>query len=468
MVFSGIPFLYYFLPCTLLVYFLVPQRVGSFRLKNLVLLLASLVFYAWGEPKFLPLMLFSAVQSYAAGLLIERFRRQSKLITTISVVLSFLMLGYFKYADFIIGNINSLTGLALPLTKAILPIGISFYTFQTASYVIDVYRGDSAAQRNFIDLAAYITMFPQLIAGPIVRYEDVAPQLAERKTTSQALALGARRFVLGLSKKVLIANVLGELVSKFKASDEKSLLYWWLYAAACTLQIYFDFSGYSDMAIGLGKILGFDFPENFDHPFVSASITEFWRRWHMTLGSWFRDYLYIPLGGNRVSKPRWIFNIAVVWMATGLWHGAAWNFVLWGVFFAVFLMIEKLWLLKPLKKSRVLSHAYVMLLVVISFLIFDAADIPSAFSGIAALFGAGGLPISNVTSVYMLRNYALILIIAIIGSTALPARLFAKFEKTKAGAILTVLEPLGLTALLAVCTAYMVDGSYNPFLYFRF
>ena len=222
------------------------------------------------------------------------------------------------------------------------------------------------------------------------------------------------------------------------------------------------------MAIGLGKILGFDFPENFDHPFVSASITEFWRRWHMTLGSWFRDYLYIPLGGNRVSKPRWIFNIAVVWMATGLWHGAAWNFVLWGVFFAVFLMIEKLWLLKPLKKSRVLSHIYVMLLVVISFLIFDAADIPSAFSGIAALFGAGGLPISNVTSVYMLRNYALILIIAIIGSTALPARLFAKFEKTKAGAILKVLEPLGLTALLAVCTAYMVDGSYNPFLYFRF
>ena len=464
MVFSGIPFLYYFLPCVLLLYFLAP-----FRLKNSVLLLSSLVFYAWGEPKFLILMLITVAQSYAAGLLIERFRRFSKPILAVSLILSFLSLGYFKYADFFIGSFNSLTGLSLPLTQAVLPIGISFYTFQIASYVVDVYRKDSPAQKNFINLAAYITMFPQLIAGPIVRYSDIAPQLIERKTTSSALALGARRFVLGLSKKLLIADVLGELVADFKATDEKSLLFWWVYAFACTLQIYFDFSGYSDMAIGLGKLLGFDFPENFDHPFISKSVTEFWRRWHMTLGGWFRDYLYIPLGGNRVSKPRWIFNIAVVWMATGLWHGAAWNFVLWGVFFAVFLMIEKLWLLKYLKKSRVLSHFYVLLLCLISFIIFDAVDVSSAFTGIAALFGAGGLPITDAVGLYSLRSNLFVFLIAIVGSTPIPAYLVKKLDSTKIGGkVMSVIEPLGLTALLAVCTAYMVDGSYSPFLYFRF
>ena len=349
MVFSGIPFLYYFLPVVLLLYYLSPKI-----LKNSVLLLASLVFYAWGEPRLIILMIITVAQSFAAGILIEKFPKAAKAVMAVSVTLSFLSLGYFKYADFFIGSVNSLTGLSIPLTKAVLPIGISFYTFQIASYVVDVWRGDTKAQRNFIDLAMYITMFPQLIAGPIVRYSDVEAELHDRVLTSEGLAYGARRFVLGLSKKLLIADVLGVIVADFKSADEKSLLFWWLYAITCTLQIYFDFSGYSDMAIGLGKLLGFNFPENFDHPFISGSVTEFWRRWHMTLGGWFRDYLYIPLGGNRVSKPRWIFNIAVVWMATGLWHGAAWNFVLWGVFFAVFLMIEKLWLLKYLKKSRVL------------------------------------------------------------------------------------------------------------------
>lgn len=463
MVFSGIPFLYYFLPCVLLLYYIAP-----FKLKNSVLLLSSLVFYAWGEPKFIILMLITVAQSYAAGLLIERFRRFSKLIMAISVTLSFLSLGYFKYADFLITSFNTLTGLSVPLLKVVLPIGISFYTFQIVSYVIDVYRKDSPAQRNFIDLAAYITMFPQLIAGPIVRYSDISTELKARKITSDGLAYGARRFILGLSKKLLIADVLGVIVSDFKAADEKSLLFWWIYAFACSLQIYFDFSGYSDMAIGLGKLLGFNFPENFDHPFISKSVTEFWRRWHMTLGGWFRDYLYIPLGGNRVSKPRWIFNIAVVWMATGLWHGAAWNFVLWGVFFAVFLMLEKLWLLKYLKKSRVLSHFYVIILCLVSFLIFDAANVSSAFSGIAALFGAVS-SLSDPLAVYTLRSNLVVFLIAIIGSTPLPAMAFRKLDSTKAGSkVMSVVEPLGLVALMAICTAYMVDGSYSPFLYFRF
>lgn len=464
MVFSGIPFLFYFLPITLLLYYIAP-----FKLKNSVLLLTSLFFYAWGEPKFLILMLITVAQSYAAGLLIERFRRFSKLIMAISVILSFLSLGYFKYADFFIGSFNSLTGLSVPLTKAVLPIGISFYTFQIASYVVDVYRLDTPAQKNPIDLAAYVAMFPQLIAGPIVRYSDVALQLKERKITSEDLAYGARRFVLGLSKKLLIADVLGELVAEFKSADEKSLLFWWIYAISCTLQIYFDFSGYSDMAIGLGKLLGFDFPENFDHPFISKSITEFWRRWHMTLGGWFRDYLYIPLGGNRVSKFRWILNIAIVWMATGLWHGAAWNFVLWGVFFAIFLMIEKLWLLKYLKKSKILSHIYVMFLVIISFIIFDASSISSAFLGIASLFGYGGINLTDTLGLYLTRSNAVILTAAIIGSTPLPRKLFAKIDSSNAGnKLMSIIEPLGLTALLIICTAYMVDGSYSPFLYFRF
>lgn len=464
MVFSGIPFLYYFLPAVLILYYISPKV-----LKNSVLLLSSLIFYAWGEPKFLFLMVLTILQSYAAGLLIERFPKAAKLTLIVSTLLSFISLGYFKYADFFISSFNSITGLSIPLTKVLLPIGISFYTFQIASYVVDVYRKDTPAQKSIIDLAAYVTMFPQLIAGPIVRYSDVAAELRQRTITASSLTYGARRFILGLSKKLLIADVIGELVADFKAADEKSLLFWWIYAIACTLQIYFDFSGYSDMAIGLGKLLGFNFPENFDHPFISGSITEFWRRWHMTLGGWFRDYLYIPLGGNRTSKPRWIFNIAVVWMATGLWHGAAWSFVLWGVFFAVFLMIEKLWLLKYLKKSRVLNHIYVMLLVIISFVIFDSTDIPSAFSGIAAMFGFSSLPQTDPLALYTLRSNIFVLIIAIIGSTPLPAKLFSKLEASRVGEkLLAVLEPLGLTALLTICTAYMVDGSYSPFLYFRF
>lgn len=466
MLFSSIPFLYYFLPCVLLLYLVAPRK-----LKNSVLLLSSLFFYGWGEPKYLILMLLSITQGYIFGRLVEKYRGQkrAKLFLTLSVVFSFLMLGYCKYADFFISSFNAVTGLSIPLLKIALPIGISFYTFQIVSYVIDVYRGDVAAQRNYINLAAYISMFPQLIAGPIVRYADIAEQLENRTHSTAKTSLGVRRFIIGLSKKILLANVLGELVDVFKNADERSVLFYWLYAVAYTLHIYFDFSGYSDMAIGLGHVFGFDFLENFNYPFISRSITEFWRRWHMSLGSWFRDYLYIPLGGNRVPRGRWIFNIAVVWAATGLWHGAAWNFVAWGIFFAVLLVLEKLFLKKWLERSPVLGHAYVMLLVIISFVLFDATSLRGAGETIGAMFGAGGLPAVSFEALYNLRSYAVVLILGIIGSTPLPKLAVERIRKTSGGAVLiNAAEPVALVALLAVSTAFLIDGSFNPFLYFRF
>ena len=466
MLFSSIPFLFYFIPCVVILYFAVPKC-----LKNSVLLLSSLFFYGWGEPKYLLFMLISITQGYIFGILIEKHRgkRRSKIFLTASVLFSLLLLGYCKYADFFIENFNALTGLSVPLLKIALPIGISFYTFQILSYTVDVYRGDVPAQKNYINLAAYIAMFPQLIAGPIVRYSDIAKQLENRTHSFSDAAIGIRRFIIGLSKKILIANILGELVSVFKASDEKSVLYFWLYAIAYMLHIYFDFSGYSDMAIGLGRLFGFKFMENFDHPYISGSITEFWRRWHMSLGSWFRDYVYIPLGGNRVSKPRWFFNIFVVWMATGLWHGAAWNFVLWGLMFAILLVIEKLWLLKPLKKLKVLNHVYVLLLVMISFVIFDASSVKEAFSCITAMFGGQNIPLVTFESVYYLRSYLIIIVIAIIGATPLPKKLAAAAEKNKRTSLaFNIAEPIVLMLLLTVCTAFLIDGSFNPFLYFRF
>ena len=467
MLFSGIAFLFYFLPCVLALYFLAPARW-----RNAVLLLASLFFYAWGEPRFIVFMLVSIVQGYAFGRLVEKYqtdRARARLFLTLSVALSLGLLGYCKYADFFLSSFNALTGLHLPLLHVTLPIGISFYTFQILSYVVDVYRGEAKAQRSFIDLAAYIAMFPQLIAGPIVRYSDIAAQLADRRTTLSDLALGARRFVLGLGKKVLLANVFFELITLFKASADRSVLFYWLYAAACVLNIYFDFSGYSDMAIGLGRIFGFRYLENFDYPYISASITEFWRRWHMSLGSWFRDYVYIPLGGNRVSKIKWLRNILVVWLLTGLWHGAAWNFVLWGLFFAVFLTAEKLWYGKALAKTRVLKHIYVLLLVIVSFVLFDAGSVREAVSTVGALFGAAGVSAVNTVSLYYLRSFAAVFLIGIVGATPLPKRAVERLAATRTGAaVVDVLEPLALAAILAVSTAYLVDGSFNPFLYFRF
>lgn len=463
MLFSSIPFLFYFLPCVLLVYFAVPQKG-----RNAVLLAASLFFYGWGEPKFLLFMVFSIVQGYVFARLIARGKRK-KLFLTLSLVVSFALLAYCKYADFFIENFNAVTGLSLPLLKIALPIGISFYTFQIASYEIDVYRGDVAAQHNFIDFAAYVAMFPQLIAGPIVRYRDIAPQLKERMHSLDAAASGASRFAVGLGKKVLLANILAQLVSAYKASAEQTALYAWLYAIAFTLQIYFDFSGYSDMAIGLGRIFGFTFPENFRYPYISKSITEFWRRWHMSLGTWFRDYLYIPLGGSRCSRIRHIFNILVVWMATGFWHGAAWNFVFWGLFYAVLLIAEKFFLLPALKKGRVLPHVYVLLAVTLGFVLFDAASLKDALHQLGTLFGAGTASGLGTEALYMLRSYGVVLALAVLGATPLPAMLWKKVQEAKSLApVLTVAEPLCTFALLALCTAFLVDGSFNPFLYFRF
>ena len=466
MLFSSVPVLFYFLPIVLILYFLAPKRA-----KNSVLLFSSLVFYGWGEPRYLPIMLGSILQGYVFGRLIERFRntRRAKLFLVLSVLLSLGTLAYFKYADFMIANLNALTGLSVPLLRLTLPVGISFYTFQILSYTVDVYRGSVPAQRNFIDLAAYIAMFPQLIAGPIVRYSDIAVQLKTREHSIADAAAGARRFILGLAKKILLANLLGELVSGFRASTDLSVLYYWLGAIAFTLQIYYDFSGYSDMAIGLGRIFGFRFPENFRYPYLSGSITEFWRRWHISLGSWFRDYLYIPLGGNRKGSARQLLNILLVWLATGLWHGAAWNFVLWGLLYAVLLTAEKLFLLRGLQKLRVLNHIYVLLFVTLGFVLFDASGVQDAVLSIRAMFGGGGLPLVSAESLYALRSCAVLLLLAVLGATPLAKNLCAAAQRGRIGkSLLAVLEPVGLTALLAVCTAFLVDGSFNPFLYFRF
>ena len=465
MLFSSIPFLYYFLPLVLAVYFLTPARF-----RNAVLLLASLIFYAWGEPKYVLLMLASILSGYGFGLLQERYRGQkgAKLVCGLSVAVSLSFLLYFKYADFFLENFNAATGLGVPLLRIALPIGISFYTFQIISYTVDVYRGEPA-QKNLIHLAAYVAMFPQLIAGPIVRYSDIAQQLEHRSHSTALAAEGVRRFLIGLGKKILIANQLGELCSVFRASDEKSVLFYWLYAVAFALHIYFDFSGYSDMAIGLGKVFGFHFLENFSYPYISASITEFWCRWHISLGTWFRDYVYIPLGGNRVGRARQLLNILVVWMLTGFWHGAAWNFVVWGLMFAVLLIMEKLWLLKPLSKCRPLAHLYVVFFVVISFVIFNAENMGQALSDIGGLFGAGGIPLVSAEAVYCLRSFALVLILAVLGATPLLRNGLVRLSQyPTAGKVLNALEPFTLFVLLLVMTGYLVDGSFNPFLYFRF
>ena len=366
-----------------------------------------------------------------------------------------LTLVYFKFAD-------------------VFPIGISFYTFQIMSYIVDVYRGEVPAQKNPVNFAAYASMFPQLVAGPIVRYADVAKQLESRVHSLDHVALGIRTFVLGLAKKVLIANTLGELCDIFRASGDKSVLFYWIYAAAFTLHIYFDFSGYSDMAVGLGKMFGFDFMDNFNYPYISKSITEFWRRWHISLSSWFRDYVYIPLGGNRVPKARWFFNIFVVWSLTGLWHGAAWNFIAWGLGFAVILVIEKMWLLKWMERSEnlvsgILRHVYVMVIVMTSFVLFNAADISEAGTYIASMFGAGHVPLTSTETIYYFRSYLLIFAAAVIGATPIPKILVCKVQETKIGKhIVDMAEPVVLVVLLLVVTAYLVDGSFNPFLYFRF
>ena len=462
MLFSSIPFAFYFLPAVLALYFAVP-----FRFKNAVLLVFSLVFYAWGEPGYLLLMAVSILLGWLFGLLIGKYRgtARARLFLVLSVAVSLGLLGWFKYADFAVNTLNAL-GLNLPLPHVALPIGISFYTFQILSYTIDVYRGDALPQRSLVDFGAYVSMFPQLIAGPIVRYSDVARQLKHRAHSLEKASLGVRRLLIGLGKKVLIANQLGQLTVLFRESRQPSVLYVWIYAAAFALQIYFDFSGYSDMAIGLGKIFGFDLLENFNYPFISRSVSEFWRRWHMSLGGWFRDYLYIPLGGNRVSRPRWALNLLVVWSLTGLWHGAAWNFVLWGLLFALLLALEKLWLGRLMEQlPGWLVRIPVLAVLLVSFVLFNADSLSQALSDTAGMFGLGGLPLTSADTLYHLRSYGPLLLLAMVGATPLPRNAVRRLEGSR---VLPWLEPVALCALLLAVTAFLVGVSFNPFLYFRF
>ncbi len=462
MLFSSISFLYYFLPAVLILYFITPKP-----LKNTVLLISSLVFYGWGEPKYVFLMVATVLLGYVFGLLIEKTRgkKASKVFLVLSVLSSLAGLGYFKYADFFISNFNAVTGLSVDLLKIALPIGISFYTFQILSYTVDVYRGDAAAQKNPINLATYIALFPQLIAGPIVRYTDIELQLKTRTHSFDKAADGIRRFILGLSKKIILANTLGQLGEMFLQSTDLSVLYYWLYAVSFMLQIYFDFSGYSDMAIGLGKLFGFDFMENFNYPFISKSITEFWRRWHISLGSWFRDYVYIPLGGNRVRKCRMLFNIFAVWFLTGFWHGAEWNFIIWGIYFGIMLTLEKFFYIKKLEKHKVAGHFYVLFFVTISFMIFAAGNLTQAVSYVGGMFGANNLPLISTEFLFALKNYGFVLVIAAVGATPIPKLLVGKIKKSIA---YDVLEIVVLALLLIITTGYLADGSFNPFLYFRF
>ena len=461
MVFASVPFLFVFLPAVLAAYFLCPRRW-----HNAVLLVFSLFFYAWGEPVYILLMLCSITVSFLAGRALGRAHTPARrrAVLSASVAYHLLTLGFFKYADFLIGTVNSLFGLSLPL-----PIGISFYTFQTLSYIVDVYRGVCAPQRRWDWLAMYVSLFPQLIAGPIVRYQTVEQQIAHRTVSRAQCAEGVRRFTAGLVKKVLLANNIGLVFTQILGNGAlpQSVLAAWVAVAAYTFQIYFDFAGYSDMAIGLGKLFGFTFEENFNLPYLSRSITEFWRRWHISLGTWFRDYVYIPLGGNRCGWGRQLFNIAVVWLLTGLWHGASWNFVLWGAYYAVLLMVEKLGLLRVLARlPRMLQHAYALFFIVVGWALFACTE-PGQLSGVfGALFGLSGVPLYDASSLFLLKNNVLLWLLLVFASTASFARLHTHLLSRHWYA--EVLCPLGLAAALLACTAFIVSGSFNPFLYFRF
>ncbi len=473
MVFSSLLFLFRFLPAVLAVYYLVPH---SFR--NLVLLLFSLVFYAWGEPVYIVLMLVSILVSYLGGIAVDKQKqsgneRGAKLSLIVSSVISLSLLGFFKYADFAIGTVNSLTGAGLDMLHVALPIGISFYTFQTMSYTIDVYRGEARVQKNIISFGAYVTMFPQLIAGPIVQYKTIDEQLRSRQETSIQFAEGINRFMLGLGKKVLLANNAGALWNSISAMtvSEIPVATAWMGLASYTFQIYFDFSAYSDMAIGLGHMFGFRFLENFNYPYISKSITEFWRRWHISLSTWFRDYVYIPLGGNRVNKLRHIRNIFVVWLLTGIWHGASWNFVIWGVYYGILLLIEKFFIGKYLKKlPSVFQHIYCIFFVMLGWNLFVFDDMGAGLGYMRALFGGYGQGLLNRETIYLLYNNVILLVLLVLGSTQLPKKLGNRICAALAGndTALIVIKNVFYAAIFLLSVAWLVDASFNPFLYFRF
>ena len=466
MVFSSMTFLLFYLPAVLAVYYLAPNK-----LKNLVLFVFSLLFYAWGEPVYVGLMIFSTVLDYTCGLTAERFRgtRKAKIALLVSVVVNLSLLGVFKYAHFLIATVNSVFGCALPLLGLPLPIGISFYTFQTMSYTIDVYRGDTKAQRNIVSFGAYVSLFPQLIAGPIVRYQTIAEQMDRRTHSSDQFSLGVRRFVCGLAKKVLLANNIGLLWNTISQTDAANLtvLSAWLGLIAFSFQIYFDFSGYSDMAIGLGSMFGFSFCENFNYPYISASVTEFWRRWHISMGTWFRDYVYIPLGGNRCGLAVQLRNIAVVWLLTGFWHGASWNYVLWGVYFGALLIAEKFFLLEKLKKVPLVGHFYTVFCILLSWVLFSFEDMAKGAAYFKAMFGFGA-GLCNSTALYEQASYLPLLGICAIAATPLAARLYRKLNEKCASAVMTLADASGIACGMLLSTAYLISGSYNPFLYFRF
>lgn len=463
MLFTSISFLYYFLPTIIILYFITPKKY-----RNYILLIFSIIFYMYGEPKYVILMLVEILVAYFGALLIDKYK--SKGIFLITIIIHIGLLCVFKYTDLFIGTINSIFKTNISFLNIALPIGISFYTFQILSYVIDVYRGKVKVQKNILKLATYVSLFPQLIAGPIVRYETICDELDNRDETIEKFSLGVRRFIIGLAKKVLIANMLGELCTKFSLVDERSVLFYWIFAISYMLQVYFDFSAYSDMAIGLGKMFGFTFLENFNYPFISKSITEFWRRWHISLSSWFKDYVYIPLGGSRKGTLKLVRNVLIVWFLTGIWHGAAYNFILWGLFIGVFLVIEKLWLSKYISKlPKVLRNIYVLFIIMISFIMFNAGSINEAFFNIKGLFGLNKEVFINNYTIYYLKSYLIVLIIAIFGATPLFKNIIEKLKKSKClNKIINVLEPIFLVILLLLVTAYLIDSSYNPFLYFRF
>ena len=455
MVFSSAISLFFFVP----IVFLLDRRLSNVDAKNTWLLLASLVFYSFGQVYYLPLLLLSVALNYVCGRLAAG--KYAKLGVTLAVIGGIGLLAVFKYADFAIRTVNALCGLSLPLTGIALPIGISFFTFQGLSYVIDVYREPQTVSHSFKKVLLYIAFFPQLIAGPIVKYHDVEQEIDSRRTTPQETALGIRRFICGLSKKLLLSNALGQMADTVFAlpAGEIGMLAGWTGAICYTLQIYFDFSGYSMMGIGMGKMLGFDFPDNFNLPYISRSITEFWRRWHITLSSWFKEYVYIPLGGNRKGLTRQLFNIFVVWFLTGFWHGANWNFIFWGLYYCVLLMIEKIWLLPHLKKGKVWPHIYTMLLVIVGWALFVGSD---KGVSLGLLLQKLFVPSGGVSPLYFLRNYGALLIVGILCATPLPQKLYEKFKTN------TLMRGLVLALIFVVTIAYMVDATNSPFLYFRF
>ena len=457
MLFSSITFLFYFLPILLIIYFIVPKKF-----KNLVLFIFSLFFYFYGEPKYGFLLLLSCIINYIMGNLIDKYRKRAKVFLIIALMYNIGQLIYFKYLDFFIENINNIFNTNIGFMYIVMPIGISFFTFQTISYVVDIYNKKVESSKSFLNFATYVCLFPQLVAGPIVRYETISNELKNRKSNFDTFSEGVKRFTIGLAKKVLIANLLGEMCTSLASLPNGSVMSYLLEAVGYTLQIYFDFSGYSDMAIGLGLFFGFHFLENFNYPLVASSITDFWRRWHISLSSFFRDYVYIPLGGNRVSLLKWIRNIFIVWFLTGFWHGASWNFILWGLYFAVILVLEKKIYGKYLNNTKVLKYIYTIGLVVISFVIFNCETIGDIKIFLSSMFGFSNLPLVNSETLYYIRSYLVLLIIAIIASTPLLKVIGNKIKK------LEFLEPVIYIGIIILVTAYLVDTSFNPFLYFRF